>query len=45
VQFLFCDGSVRTLNYGLSDPNFTFTTVMWQLMRPSDGVPIATGDY
>jgi prepilin-type N-terminal cleavage/methylation domain-containing protein/prepilin-type processing-associated H-X9-DG protein len=45
VQFLFCDGSVRTLNYGLSDPNFTFTTVMWQLMRPSDGVPIASGDY
>jgi prepilin-type N-terminal cleavage/methylation domain-containing protein len=45
VQFVFCDGSVRTLNYGLSDPNFTFTTVMWQLMRPSDGVPIAAGDY
>ena len=45
VQFAFCDGSVRTLNYGLSDPNFTYTTVMWQLIRPSDGVPIASGDY
>jgi prepilin-type N-terminal cleavage/methylation domain-containing protein len=45
VQFLFGDGSVKMLNYGLSDPNFTFTTVMWQLMRPSDGVPIAAGDY
>jgi prepilin-type N-terminal cleavage/methylation domain-containing protein/prepilin-type processing-associated H-X9-DG protein len=45
VQFVFCDGSVRTLSYGLSDPNFTFTTVMWQLMRPSDGVPIASGDF
>ncbi len=45
VQFVLCDGSVRTLSYGLSDPNFTFTTVMWQLMRPSDGVPIAAGDF
>jgi prepilin-type N-terminal cleavage/methylation domain-containing protein len=45
VQFVFCDGSVRTLSYGLSDPNFTFTTVMWQLIRPSDGVPIANGDF
>ncbi len=45
VQFALCDGSVRTLNYGLSDPNFTFSTVMWQLMRPSDGVPITAGDY
>jgi prepilin-type N-terminal cleavage/methylation domain-containing protein/prepilin-type processing-associated H-X9-DG protein len=44
VQFVFCDGSVRTLSYGLSDPNFAFTTVMWQLIRPSDGVPIANGD-
>jgi prepilin-type N-terminal cleavage/methylation domain-containing protein len=45
VQFLFCDGSVHVLNYGLSDPYFSFTTVMWQLMRPSDGVPIAAGDF
>jgi prepilin-type N-terminal cleavage/methylation domain-containing protein len=44
VQFVFCDGSVRTLSYSLSDPNFTFTTIMWQLIRPSDGVPIAAGD-
>jgi hypothetical protein len=44
VQFVFCDGSVRTLTYGLSDPNFTYTTIMWQLMRPCDGVPIAAGD-
>ena len=45
VQFMFCDGSVRTLNYSLSDPNFTFTTIMWQLIRPNDGVPIANGDF
>jgi prepilin-type N-terminal cleavage/methylation domain-containing protein/prepilin-type processing-associated H-X9-DG protein len=45
VQFAFCDGSVKTLNYGLSDPNFTFNTIMWQLIRPSDGIPIANGDY
>jgi prepilin-type N-terminal cleavage/methylation domain-containing protein/prepilin-type processing-associated H-X9-DG protein len=45
VQFAFCDGSVRTLNYGLSDPNFTFTTILWQLIRPNDGIPIASGDY
>jgi prepilin-type N-terminal cleavage/methylation domain-containing protein len=45
VQFVMCDGSVKTLNYGLSDPNFTYTTIMWQLIRPSDGVPIANGDY
>jgi prepilin-type N-terminal cleavage/methylation domain-containing protein/prepilin-type processing-associated H-X9-DG protein len=44
VQFVFCDGSVRTLSYGLSDPNFTFTTIMWQLIRPNDGIPIANGD-
>ncbi len=44
VQFVFGDGSVRMLSYGLSDPNFTFTTVMWQLIRPSDGIPIANGD-
>jgi prepilin-type N-terminal cleavage/methylation domain-containing protein len=40
VQFVFCDGSVHTLSYALSDPNFTFTTIMWQLIRPSDGVPV-----
>jgi len=45
VQFVFADGSVRTLSYGLSDPNFTFTTVLWQLMRPSDGIPIANGEF
>lgn len=45
VQFAFCDGSVRMLSYGLSDPNFTFTTIMWQLIRPTDGIPIATGDF
>jgi prepilin-type N-terminal cleavage/methylation domain-containing protein len=44
VQFVFCDGSVRTLSYSLSDPSFTFTTIMWQLIRPSDGIPIASGD-
>ena len=37
VQFLFCDGSVHTLNYGLSDPNFSFSTIMWELIRPADG--------
>jgi len=37
VQFLFCDGSVHTLSYSLSDPNFTFTTIMWELIRPNDG--------
>ncbi len=41
VQFLFCDGSVHTLSYSLSDPNMTFTTVMWELIRPSDGNPIS----
>jgi prepilin-type N-terminal cleavage/methylation domain-containing protein/prepilin-type processing-associated H-X9-DG protein len=45
VQFAFCDGSVRTLSYGLSDPNFTFTTIMWQLIRPNDGIPLTSGDY
>jgi prepilin-type N-terminal cleavage/methylation domain-containing protein len=45
VQFVMADGSVRMLSYGLSDPNFSFNTVMWQLMRPSDGVPIVTGDF
>src|SRR5262249_47936702 len=32
VQFLFCDGSVHTLNYSVSDPNFAFNTVMWMLI-------------
>lgn len=36
VQFVFCDGSVHNLSYALSDPTFTFTTVMWMLIRPSD---------
>jgi prepilin-type N-terminal cleavage/methylation domain-containing protein/prepilin-type processing-associated H-X9-DG protein len=45
VQFVFCDGSVRTLSYGLSDPNFTFTTIMWQLIRPNDGIALAAGDF
>jgi prepilin-type N-terminal cleavage/methylation domain-containing protein len=40
VQFVFCDSSVHTLAYSLSDPNFTWTTIMWQLIRPSDGVPV-----
>ncbi len=37
VQFVFCDGSVHTLGYNLSDPGMTFTTTMWMLLRPSDG--------
>ncbi|OWK42300.1 DUF1559 domain-containing protein [Fimbriiglobus ruber] len=45
VQFSFADGSVRTLSYGLSDPAFAFNTIMWQLIRPSDGIPIANGDF
>ncbi len=40
VQFVFCDASVHTLSYALSDPNFTFNTIMWQLLRPADGVPV-----
>ncbi len=44
VQFVYCDGSVRTLSYSLSDPNFTFSTIMWQLIRPSDGIPIPSGE-
>lgn len=36
VQFLFCDGSVHNLSYALSDPTFTYTTVMWMLIRPCD---------
>jgi prepilin-type N-terminal cleavage/methylation domain-containing protein len=44
VQFVYCDASVRTLSYSLSDPNFTFTTIMWQLMRPADGVPLPSGE-
>jgi prepilin-type processing-associated H-X9-DG protein len=40
VQFLFCDGSVHNLSYALSDPNFTYTTVMWQLIRPSDHIAV-----
>ncbi len=40
VQFVFADGSVHTLSYGLSDPAFTFTTILWQLIRPSDGIPV-----
>jgi prepilin-type N-terminal cleavage/methylation domain-containing protein len=44
VQFVFCDGSVRILSYSLSDPNFAFNTIMWQLIRPSDGIPIPNGE-
>ena len=44
VQFVFCDGSVRQLSYSLSDPNFAFNTIMWQLIRPSDGIPIPNGE-
>jgi prepilin-type N-terminal cleavage/methylation domain-containing protein len=44
VQFVFCDGSVRQLSYSLSDPNFAFNTIMWQLIRPSDGIPITNGE-
>jgi prepilin-type N-terminal cleavage/methylation domain-containing protein len=40
VQFVFADGSVHTLNYGVSDPNFTFTTILWLLIRPNDGIPV-----
>ena len=40
VQFLFCDGRVHSLNYSVSDPNFTFRTIMWQLMRRSDGTSV-----
>jgi prepilin-type N-terminal cleavage/methylation domain-containing protein/prepilin-type processing-associated H-X9-DG protein len=40
VQFLFCDGSVRSVSYAVSDPNFAFNTVMWQLIRPADGTVI-----
>jgi prepilin-type processing-associated H-X9-DG protein len=40
VQFVFADGSVHTLSYGLSDPAFTFTTILWLLIRPSDGIPV-----
>ncbi|MGH7170238.1 MAG: DUF1559 domain-containing protein [Gemmataceae bacterium] len=40
VQFVFCDGSVHNLSYSLSDPLFTFTTPMWQLIRPSDGTAV-----
>lgn len=40
VQFLFCDGSVHTLTYAVSDPNFSFNTVMWQLIRPNDGTSV-----
>lgn len=36
VQFLFCDGSVHNLSYALSDPNFSFNTIMWMLIRPND---------
>lgn len=45
VQFVFCDGSVRTLSYGVSDPNFTFTTVLWQLIRPNDHIPIVNQEF
>ena len=41
VQFLFCDGSVHTLSYALSDPNYaggtTSATIFWELIRPNDG--------
>jgi hypothetical protein len=40
VQFVFCDGSVHILSYAVSDPLFTFTTVMWQLIRPMDGTAV-----
>jgi prepilin-type N-terminal cleavage/methylation domain-containing protein len=42
VQFLFADGSVHLLTYDLADPNPSFNTVLWKLIRPSDGLP-ATG--
>lgn len=43
VQFLFGDGSVHLLNYGLSDPNPSFKTMLWRLIRPRDG-QVATWD-
>jgi prepilin-type N-terminal cleavage/methylation domain-containing protein len=40
VQFLFGDGSVHLLSYALSDPNPSFNTMLWKLIRPQDGQPV-----
>jgi hypothetical protein len=37
VQFVFGDGSVHMISYGVSDNSATFSTIMWRLIRPSDG--------
>lgn len=37
ANFLLADGSVRLLSYALSDPNPSFNTVLWRLIRPRDG--------
>jgi prepilin-type N-terminal cleavage/methylation domain-containing protein len=37
VQFLFGDGSVHLLTYTLSDPNPSFNTMLWRMIRPRDG--------
>jgi prepilin-type N-terminal cleavage/methylation domain-containing protein len=37
VPFLFADGSVHWLSYALSDPNPSFNTTLWRLIRPRDG--------
>ncbi|HWG42009.1 MAG TPA: DUF1559 domain-containing protein [Gemmataceae bacterium] len=37
VQFLFGDGSVHLLTYALADPNPSFNTMLWRMIRPRDG--------
>jgi prepilin-type N-terminal cleavage/methylation domain-containing protein len=37
VQFLFGDGSVHLVSYTQADPNPSFNTILWRLIRPRDG--------
>jgi prepilin-type N-terminal cleavage/methylation domain-containing protein len=37
AQFLFGDGSVRLVTYTQADPNPSFNTMLWRMIRPRDG--------
>ena len=44
AHFLLADGSVRLLSYAISDPNPSFNTVLWRLIRPRDGGQVELGN-
>jgi hypothetical protein len=37
LRWLLGDGSVHLLSYSVADPNPSFNTILWRLIRPRDG--------